>query len=82
MDQVLLGEVVGADAKYRMSHEFVQRHAIEVVAVAAETAKQAIGAGRFSCIATLEAVPGVGDTGYGIPTHPITGHRQGSHYDR
>ena len=42
--QVLLLEVVGADAAERMGPEFVERDAVEVVAVAAQAAQQPVAA--------------------------------------
>ena len=38
--EVLLLEVVGADAEQRVGDEFVERYTVEVVAVAAEPARQ------------------------------------------
>src|SRR6202034_4629497 len=62
MRKVLLLKVVHADAEQRMAVEFVQRHAIEVVAIAAKPPQQAVAAGGFGGVAGLEAFPAVANT--------------------
>ncbi len=67
--EILLLEVIRADPAQRMGGEFVQRHAVEVIAIAPQTARQAIAAAVGGVpTAALEGVPAVFD-----PRERITG---------